>query len=71
VVDVAGAVEAARVMARAGATVIDVGGQSTRPGSHRSAAVQDKLTHMTQLLHHGETAAPSTTHMCRGAAVGC
>uniref|UniRef100_A0A383VLV9 Pterin-binding domain-containing protein n=1 Tax=Tetradesmus obliquus TaxID=3088 RepID=A0A383VLV9_TETOB len=34
-VNVAGAVEAARAMARAGAQIIDVGGQSTRPGSQR------------------------------------
>jgi dihydropteroate synthase len=37
-VDVAGAVEAARAMARAGAQIIDVGGQSTRPGSQRLSA---------------------------------
>jgi dihydropteroate synthase len=31
-------VEAARAMARAGAQIIDVGGQSTRPGSQRLSA---------------------------------
>jgi hypothetical protein len=37
-IDVSGAVEAARAMARAGAQIIDVGGQSTRPGSQRLSA---------------------------------
>ncbi|KAF8071149.1 FPG1 [Scenedesmus sp. PABB004] len=40
-VDVAGAVEAARAMARAGAAMIDVGGQSTRPGSARLGSEEE------------------------------
>lgn len=39
--DVEAAVEAARAMSRAGAALIDVGGQSTRPGSQRISAEQE------------------------------
>jgi dihydropteroate synthase len=40
-VDVVGAVEAARALADAGAQLIDVGGQSTRPGSQRLSAEEE------------------------------
>ena len=39
--DVEAAVEAARAMSRAGAALIDVGGQSTRPGSQRIPVEQE------------------------------
>eukprot|EP00878_Enallax_costatus_P029007 GHUV01031384.1.p1 GENE.GHUV01031384.1~~GHUV01031384.1.p1 ORF type:complete len:532 (+),score=180.88 GHUV01031384.1:1189-2784(+) len=40
-VDVSAAVDSARAMARAGAQLIDVGGQSTRPGSARLTVEQE------------------------------
>lgn len=48
-VDVAAAVEAARAMARAGAAVIDVGGQSTRPGSQR-ISVEEELSRVLPII---------------------
>jgi dihydropteroate synthase len=48
-VDVAGALEAARAMSRAGAAVIDVGGQSTRPGSQR-ISVEEELARILPII---------------------
>jgi dihydropteroate synthase len=46
---VSAAIEAARAMSRAGAAVIDVGGQSTRPGSQR-VSVEEELARVLPII---------------------
>jgi dihydropteroate synthase len=62
---VAGAVEAARAMVRAGAGIVDIGGQSTRPGSER-VTPEEEMARIIPVLRWAQRGGPAGRGPCAG-----